>query len=179
MNDDTRVNAAGPEELYELLQSSSLGGAPCSDEDLAAVLDEYLNKAANFTLQDAGTTEIQVIKQQTEARGLLLKSLRDLLMHQHPPLQLLRETKEHAKRLRELPHGDTPHEVATAVYYTALAVGLLRCKIRLSSLSDTELAKGWRWLAKQVWVPPELRDAAMRAREQLSDTQRADEESIS
>ena len=87
-----------------------------------------------------------------DSQGLLLKSIGDLLNHPHPPVKLLVMLKDFAKRLMEHPDSPLPREVASLLYWSAIASGLSRGKVRLTSLDSEKLLAGLRWAASQSWV---------------------------
>jgi hypothetical protein len=86
--------------------------------------------------------------------GEPLVSFRDLFRHPSPPLELLRLTKDFAKGSDERTEDPLPPEVATVLYYGAIAVALVRHGARISSLDDARLRDGIAWALDQPWVDP-------------------------
>jgi hypothetical protein len=79
-----------------------------------------------------------------------------LLDHNAPPVWLLEETKQLAKRNRA--HGDpSVRQISTVLYYNAIATALLKCKSRISELSDDQLREGFEWTSKQPWIDNKTR----------------------
>jgi len=44
-----------------------------------------------------------------------------------------------------------PDEVATALYYAAIAAALIRCEERITDLDDASLRHGFQWGVEQPW----------------------------
>jgi hypothetical protein len=78
-------------------------------------------------------------------------SFAQLLRDERPPLSLLRSVKDFAKRSRNS-ESPLPEDVATALYFAAIAVALLRHNERITDLDDKGLARGFGWGVAQPWV---------------------------
>ncbi len=87
----------------------------------------------------------------------------DLLRHPAPPVALLDLVKEFAKASRRAGRGHLPAEVATLLYYLAIAVALCRCGCCLTRLDDAALREGFRWARAQPWVDDATRELLGRA----------------
>jgi hypothetical protein len=57
-----------------------------------------------------------------------------------------------------------PEEVATVLYYAAIAAALLRHGQRISRVSDATLREGTDWVLEQEWVAGPLRGLFVDAR---------------
>ena len=96
----------------------------------------------------------------TDARGphaAAAITFEGLLTNPEPPLELLRLTKEYAKTADQPPEGGVPPEVATVLYYAAIAAAVLRCGERISRVDDPTLRDGITWALRQQWVGEPLR----------------------
>ena len=80
------------------------------------------------------------------------KSFRQLLQHEHPPIELLRLTKEFAKQT--LRDGEEKHlkQLASALYYATYAAGLVRCGTRIGSTKNPDLESGFQWAIELPWL---------------------------
>ncbi|MHC1766925.1 MAG: hypothetical protein AB9869_21920 [Verrucomicrobiia bacterium] len=107
----------------------------------------------------------------TAEKAWLARSFAELFMHPEPPVFLLRQVKDFAKRQRVL-EGYLPQEVATVLYYAAVAVALGKRGERISSLTDSELAKGIDWVLAREWVHRKLKGVFTDARRRLNDEHR-------
>jgi hypothetical protein len=80
-----------------------------------------------------------------------------LLASQHPDLATLRHVKEFAKSCRTDPDRGIPQDIATALYYAAIAAAQLRCGQSISQLSPVELRDGISWALARPWLPEALK----------------------
>jgi hypothetical protein len=83
---------------------------------------------------------------------LLLKSFSELFRHPNPPLELLALTKDFAKANMNQAESSLPTEVATALYYASIASALVRLGVRISTLKDPDLHRGFSWTKEQAWI---------------------------
>lgn len=139
-------------------------GWPWSPEDYEPLLEHELKTSLRDELDRLACDPALP----TAEKAWLGKSFAELFMHPEPPLSLLREVKDFAKKQRVL-HGHLPEEVATVLYYAAVAVALGRCDKRISSLTDSELAQGIEWVLARVWVHGKFRGVFLDARRRLSE----------
>jgi hypothetical protein len=84
-----------------------------------------------------------------------------------PPLELLQAVKDSAKSAAQHADSPLPDEVATLVYFAAIAAALVYCGQRISRLDDTGLQWGFEWSLRQDWVPEQLRSLYEQARQKL------------
>jgi hypothetical protein len=135
-------------------------------DDLGAVLRHQLSAPLEI---DAGNMdEAAVLRLVAGRRGLLVRSYGELLLHQRPPLPLLRAVKSFAKRCRLARRGALPREVATVLYFAAIVAALSRCGQRISSLSTSALREGVAWVLAQPWVQDPLRGLFEAGRDMLA-----------
>jgi hypothetical protein len=124
---------ADPGVLSRLLDS------PAPPADAAAQLRQAL--AARLPL-DLGA----------EVRELVPNSLGELLHHPGPPPELLELAKDFAKDNRIDPESPLRREVATVLYYAAIAAALAHGGRRITRSDDETLRRGFRWGCEQSWV---------------------------
>jgi hypothetical protein len=86
-----------------------------------------------------------------------IRSLAELFSVPSPPLDLVRQTKDFAKRNYGQPESLLPQEVSLMLYFAGLATALVRCRERISQLGDDELRKGFEWALAQPWGDERLR----------------------
>jgi hypothetical protein len=91
-----------------------------------------------------------------------------LLFAHHPDAEHLRRVKEFAKSCRTNPHNGLPEDIATVLYYAAIAVARLRCKHPISQLSAVELRDGIEWSLARNWLPDALKHLFHAAARELS-----------
>jgi len=80
-----------------------------------------------------------------------------LLAAHHPNVEHLRHVKEFAKSRRMNPQGDLPEDIATVLYYAAIAAARLRCSHSISQLTVAELREGIDWALARNWLPDPLK----------------------
>ena len=127
-----------------------------SDDDLAAILRHQLSVPCEVDLGATGQLATLPIKAGTRSSSRL-GSFAELFRSTDPPTELLRAVKDFAKATLTDPHFPLPRQVAGILYSAAIAVALVRCNERISKLSDEGLQHGFRWAARQPWVPDDLR----------------------
>ena len=91
-----------------------------------------------------------------------------LFAAKHPDVNQLRHVKEFAKSCRTNPQSDLPGDIATVLYYAAIAAARLRCSHAISQLSVAELRDGIDWALARNWLPDPLKDLFHAAARKLS-----------
>jgi len=84
--------------------------------------------------------------------GVGVDNLAQLLSHPRPPIDLLLLAKEFAKSSDGRPSAPLPAEIATVLYYAAIAAALARLGQRITALGDDALRRGLRWAAERPWL---------------------------
>lgn len=146
------LSAAGPECLARLLQMSEGHQPLWTSQELAAICRHQLSAPIEYDLRSLSSDAARKTRFVSAAQGLLLRSFADLFSHPQPPLELLELTKEFAKGHRNQPESPLPVEVSTLLYYASVAAALLRCRQRISGLTDQALREGLEWAAALDWV---------------------------
>jgi hypothetical protein len=167
--DDSRRLLQGLLALAERREGENEAG--WSVDELASIWRHQLTAPLAFDLgelsPDAGAAAIAL------CRPLSIKSLADLLDHPSPPLELLGMLKDFARSKRTDPNSAFPSAIAMSLYFTAIAMALLRLDCRLSRMDDSALRSGMRWTANQTWLDQATRDQAAAAVRKLDGEQRA------
>jgi hypothetical protein len=157
MDSSDAIWKSTPEQLSRLLGASDGPGREWPPEDLQAFLRQQLAAPISVNLDGLRPALAAQLKGLTGAQGLLLKSFADLFIHPHPPLELLVLVKDFAKAQRASPAGALPREVASVLYFAAIAVSRLRLGQRISSLPDAALREGCAWALDQSWVDERMK----------------------
>jgi hypothetical protein len=144
----------GPERrrLDRLMELGLAAEKPCRSGELRAVWQHQLGSPFHFDLGGFDAPAAERLRALGEAEGLLLRSLRDLLQHPRPPLELLRLAKDFAKAHQHSPRSPLPREVARLLYLAAIAAAWTHCGRRITSLDDTHLARSFDWALEQPWA---------------------------
>lgn len=122
------------------------------DEELGAILRHQMGAPLQVDLVSLGRDMAVKVRNLADAQGLTLKSFGDLLAHPHPPVELLKVTKDFAKACRLSPHSPVPHEIASVLYFASIAAAMVRCRRRITVLSDADLAGGLCWTLARTWL---------------------------
>jgi hypothetical protein len=122
------------------------------DDELGAILRHQLTVPLQVDLINLERGLALKIRNLAEAQGLVLKSFGDLLAHPNPPVELLKVIKDFAKACRLSPHSPMPHDIASVLYFACIASAVVRCRTRISGLSNAELSDGFKWILKKKWV---------------------------
>jgi hypothetical protein len=85
------------------------------------------------------------------------RSVRDLLLDPDTDLGVLRRLKTLYKEQNAMAANRPEQDVATTLYYAAVAAGLAYHHRRLSSYSSSELAKALADLSRKSWVAQDLK----------------------
>jgi hypothetical protein len=122
------------------------------NEELSAILRHQLTTPLQVDLINLERGLALKVHNLADSMGLTLKSFGDLLAHPNPPIELLKITKAFAKACRLSPHSPMPHEIASVLYFTSIAAALVRCRRRITGLSNEALAEGFRWVLSRSWL---------------------------
>jgi hypothetical protein len=141
----SRTDPASLARMLELDESAWAKEAP--EPEMAAMLAHQLAAPISADLK----LSAEQIREATQ-----FGTIGDLLDHAAPPVWLLEETKQFAKRNRA--HGDpSVRQISTVLYYDAIAAALLRCKSRITDLTDDQLREGFTWAKQQSWLDTKSR----------------------
>ena len=144
--------------LGKLMSLSGSNAGAWSNEDLASILSHQLRVPLAVDLT-------QVDAPEPARRELAARIARNpdetfaaVLFSPNPPLEILSTIKDFAKLLRSGPDAPIPAEVATMIYYAAIAAALAQKNHRLSELGDAELRKGLDWARGRKWIDATMRE---------------------
>ncbi len=94
-----------------------------------------------------------------------IQTVRELLEHPNPPIELLIRVKDLSKRR---PRDLFPPEMALLLYYGSIAAAMVRCGKRITKLRDEDLRNGFSWAVKEQWVPETICELFRQGITQLS-----------
>ena len=100
--------------------------------------------------------------------GSAAQTFGHLLGANHPNVEHLRHLKDFAKSCRSDPQSGLPEDIATVLYYAAIATARLRCGHAISQLSVVELRDGINWALARNWLPDPLKLLFQTAARKLS-----------
>jgi hypothetical protein len=122
------------------------------DHELRNILRHQLESLLAFDLSRGDPADIAPIRPDTPAAGPSIRTFGDLFRHPQPPLELLIRVKQFAKSARADPDATLPAEIASLLYYAAIAAALVRLGTRITTLTDDVLAEGFRTLVPRDWI---------------------------
>jgi hypothetical protein len=130
---------------------------------LARVFRGHLNAPLLSTLKPRATSLHTLGLVSSRPYGFPLETLSDLLRHPYPPLPLIRAVKEFAKGADSAAVDPLPPEVATALYFTMIAISVICYGSPFTRLDDIDLRDGLQWTAQQSWIDIPIRMFARKA----------------
>ena len=139
-------------QLATLLNLSPDAERLWCDDELGALLRHQMTAPMQVDLINIERGLALKVRNLAEAQGLTLKSFGDLLAHPNPPVELLKIAKDFAKACRLSPHSSVPHEIASVLYFACIAAALVRCRRRITGLTNDALAEGFRWVLSLPWL---------------------------
>jgi hypothetical protein len=137
------------------------------EQDLRDILVHQLDAPLLFNQEHLSRSERGALERASAEFGCNepncpVYRFRDVLLSEHPPLELLKLVKDYAKGGdRQGADAGLPEEVATVLYYAAIFVALSRGGQRITSLDDRALVRGGRWVVAQAWVEQAVRQLVL------------------
>ena len=145
-------------DRYAQLLAAGMDEAPAqSPDELAAILRHELSSPMEIELGGLDVKAGVAVSVAADVKGLVLKSLDDLLSHPQPPVELLRMAKEYAKAHLNSPKSPLPPEVVRVIYFSSIIVATTRCDEPISHLNTEALVNGARWALSQPWLDEQTR----------------------
>ena len=131
-------------------------------DELAAILQHQLDAPLEFDFTRLGNVPTGTVAALSPAEGPPIETFRDLFAHPNPPVELLEQTKQFAKKCRSRCDGPLPDEIATIVYFLSIVSAMTRCNRRISRLDDQSLRYALDWATSQAWVDESTREILRR-----------------
>jgi hypothetical protein len=157
---------ADPRSLSTLLQFDDIHRHQWSAQDLQDMLQHQLAAPLHLGLGPLSAEVTHQLRAGPEPLNPRM-TLRELLRHEHPPLELLKLIKRFAKICRRNPENPLPSEIVMFLYYGSITVALLRLNESISELTDRSLIRGLKWLHVQVWMSQDMRSLLQEGLEYL------------
>ena len=156
-------------KLATLISSGDEHARLWRPDELAAIFRHQMSASM---LVDLGTFDPRTakrLKTASEAQGLLLKSFSDLFQHPAPAVEILKLVKDFAKANLDHPQSLLPPEIASVLYYTSIAVALVRRRERITRLADSDLQRGLGWAIQQPWLDDQTKGLLTQALKEISE----------
>ncbi len=170
------LTEASRDALSRLLALDRADQSAWGAADLHAILCHQLDAEVEFDLTHFGGVARETmanVATSGDVKGP--RTFGQLLTDPDPPLEMLDMIRRFAKRSRTQGSEGMPEEVATVLYYAAIAAARLRHRVSISKLDDAALGSGLDWALRQSWMAEPLRDLftvtieAIRSREPETD----------
>ena len=137
-----------------------------SQEDLRAMLAHQLATPLVYDLSADRDSHELLGRLHESADRDRLPCFADLLADRAVPVELLTLVKRFAKAQLKSQDDALPREIASVLYYAAIAAGL-RTGVRVTHLDDAQLRAGLKWVVQQPWVDPTLQSLCSQAAEHI------------
>ena len=144
------------EQLATLLSSCGDTLHTWTPDDLAAILQHQLSLDPETDIETYVSRGSPGRRTKPTGEGRF-DSYTAFFQQKAPPLDLLRCVKDCAKAAVRDPDAPLPDDVATVIYFVAIAVALTAHGERITRLNDEGLRWGFDWSLKQTWVADALR----------------------
>ncbi len=126
--------------------------------DLAAILEHQLRAPLEADLARSAPGKKRTLAELTHTTTRPITTFADLFADPAPPVDLLIFVKDFAKSARLAKTGPLPEEVATALYYAAIAKALVCHKTKITNMTVDALRDGLNWALRQPWISGPLRE---------------------
>jgi len=140
------LDESNPSAFAQMLEQRALDDANISTVDLRDVLNHLL--ASQLAELEATSPYVPP----DDAR-----TLREALLDQTTDIELLQELKRFGRRQARTPGDELPADVASVVYFGAMAAALVHQDERISKSADDVLAHGFQLAAQADWVDPAIK----------------------
>ena len=148
-----QLRKSDPRVLVTLMSLAGDEPAKFSTEELEAIWRHQRKAPLRFDLAEASQqTVAATLVEVTRVDRRPLESFADLLDHPNPPLALLQWTKDFAKSHAAGADQAFPPDIASVLYYAAIALARVRCDRRITELGDAELSRGLSWAINRLWL---------------------------
>jgi hypothetical protein len=153
-------------KLAELFLVESGPESPWRDEDYFSLWQHQLDQPLESMLMLTGTPPNEpsgIFGSETASS----QTIKDLLHQASPSTDSLRGLKDAARSCVRSDRSDFPGELATALYFACIAVGITRRRVRITKSEDAVLEYGFRLLVVRPWLDDTTRRLVQSALEQI------------
>ncbi len=164
--EDKTLNSTNGRDLSELMTAGRDARPLWSVDELGAILEHQLNSSLLFDL-GAFSREAEASLSGSRGAAGTPETFGQLLLHPRPPPELLVFVKDFGRGHRTDPASPLPKEIATVLYYGAIAAALTRRGTKISQLGDADLLAGLKWCASRPWMTAPIRELFLECVERL------------
>jgi hypothetical protein len=123
-----------------------------NDSEVGQVLRHQLEAEVATASAYEGSADSYAAVMQESGGKHSIKTFRDLLVHPHPPEDLLQLVKQFAKAHLSSGSSPLPREVSQVLYFGAIVSGLLQGYRGVSTLTSGEVRRGAEWAMGLPWI---------------------------
>jgi len=146
------IHNTDPQRLAWLMDTRPPEEKPWKPDELGDIFRHQMSAPVDFELTGVDHGVARRLKASAASGGLVLKSLRDLIHHSAPPIELLEMVKQFAKGSVGQPESPLPDEIARVIYFLVIGVARLRHGRKITTLDDASVEAGLLWSISQDWV---------------------------
>jgi hypothetical protein len=136
-----------------------------SDSKKTELLRDLLSGTLKTHTPKAKSRPKKQAHQKSFSNFLTEASIEELLQNPRTDITVLRQIKEHGKRLSEGAQSRTEYQVANTIYYAAIASALVFHRLRITTFSFEDLQQSFLHLNEESWIPASLRSLFEKAYE--------------
>jgi len=141
---------------------------PVSHTAMGDLLDQYLDTAVTANPEATEKLTSVLMHVYREIASHTRCSVRDCLLDAGTPVPILKEIKKHHKQVANTSRSEAERQVATVVYFAAIASALVFHRERITSYSNNEFAQAINRLSDESWIAPKIKALLQRASASLS-----------
>ena len=108
------------------------------------------------------------ISELPESRIVCPKTLRECFADPDPDIELLRDVKDWANSFRVGRQDVFPKELASGIYFLAIAVALVRLSEEITGLNAVSMKTGFSWIGGQNWLTADFEELIAQAIQKCS-----------
>ncbi len=150
-----------------LLSDDDVSTSVWAEHELASVFAHQLSIRLNDLFADTPTVPATNFLDNARQLTPPIITLGELLLHPHPPLELLRAVKGLARSSTSGHTSTIAAEVASVVYFAAIAAALVHCGQRITRSDNKTLLEGFRVALERPWLTEPVAQSFQTAVEQL------------
>ena len=155
--------------LAKMLDSSGPQVSTWQDEDLRGLFQHQLDTSLASAFEYPESGESPTLTQLGKSSVPPIVTFADLLKHDQPPLELLHAMRRMARRSAKETSGAIPDEIASVLYFAAIAVARVRLGERISRSDDNVLRYGFEIMMRRAWIGKDLTEVFGQSLEKIDE----------
>lgn len=165
--DSSSIEDTSPRVMAEMLRLASSPSVTWSEEDLTGIWRHQRQQPLDDLFSDREWNEAVESLAIRSGRIEPVETLADLIAEPQPPLEMLDALKRSAKSHSRDQTSSLPPDVATVMYFTAIAAALVRLNQRITRSDDEVIRYGLQLILEREWLDEETAELFREARARL------------